>query len=514
MLVGARLPRDRAVPARLRHDAVPAPTTPCATASRRRWRSTRSRCWTRSAIDRAVVAGFDWGARTADILAALWPERCSGLVVGQRLPDRQPGGRRSSRCRRRPSCSGGTSSTSPPSAGRAGYDAQPARVRQADLAHRVAASGTSTTRRSTAAPRRSTTPTTSTIVDPQLPLAARAGRGRAAVRRAGAAAGRGARRSPCPTITLEGDANGAPHPEPSAYAAKFTGRTRTARSAAASGTTCPRRRRTRSPARSSTWRAVTGRATDSRSRTAAGRGPAARLRRRDRLAQLGAADAGGAARPGRAGRLLDVHLHQLAAHAGLRPGVGREVRATTGWSWSACTRPSSRSSGTSTTSAGRSSEMRVGYPVALDTDYAVWRAFGNHYWPALYLADAEGRIRYHHFGEGAYDETRAGHPAPAAGGRRARTSPTSWSRSPPTASRRRPTGTNLRVAGDLPGLRAGPELRLAGRPHFDDPHRYAAPDALSLNQWALAGRLDDRAPGERGSTGPAAASPSASTRAT
>jgi thiol-disulfide isomerase/thioredoxin len=49
-------------------------------------------------------------------------------------------------------------------------------------------------------------------------------------------------------------------------------------------------------------------------------------------------------------------------------------------------------------------EMRIGYPVALDPDFAVWRAFANNYWPALYVADAEGQIRYHHFGEGAYEE--------------------------------------------------------------------------------------------------------------
>ena len=41
------------------------------------------------------------------------------------------------------------------------------------------------------------------------------------------------------------------------------------------------------------------------------------------------------------------------------------------------------------------SAMRIDHPVALDTDYAVWRACNNHYWPALYIADAEGRIRYH-----------------------------------------------------------------------------------------------------------------------
>jgi hypothetical protein len=47
--------------------------------------------------------------------------------------------------------------------------------------------------------------------------------------------------------------------------------------------------------------------------------------------------------------------------------------------------------------------MRVQYPIALDNDYAVWNAFANHYWPALYLTDAEGRIRHHWFGEGDYE---------------------------------------------------------------------------------------------------------------
>ena len=49
--------------------------------------------------------------------------------------------------------------------------------------------------------------------------------------------------------------------------------------------------------------------------------------------------------------------------------------------------------------------MRVGYPIALDNDYAVWDAFANRYWPALYFIDAEGRIRHHRFGEG--DEERS-----------------------------------------------------------------------------------------------------------
>ena len=49
-------------------------------------------------------------------------------------------------------------------------------------------------------------------------------------------------------------------------------------------------------------------------------------------------------------------------------------------------------------------DMAVEYPVALDSDYAIWRDFGNRYWPAVYIADAEGRLRHHQFGEGGYEE--------------------------------------------------------------------------------------------------------------
>jgi hypothetical protein len=49
--------------------------------------------------------------------------------------------------------------------------------------------------------------------------------------------------------------------------------------------------------------------------------------------------------------------------------------------------------------------MLVDYPVAIDNDYAIWNAFSNQYWPALYFVDANGRIRHHHFGEGAYEES-------------------------------------------------------------------------------------------------------------
>ncbi len=49
-------------------------------------------------------------------------------------------------------------------------------------------------------------------------------------------------------------------------------------------------------------------------------------------------------------------------------------------------------------------DLGVGHPVVIDNDFAVWRSFDNHYWPALYLVDGDGRVRFHHFGEGAYEE--------------------------------------------------------------------------------------------------------------
>jgi hypothetical protein len=47
----------------------------------------------------------------------------------------------------------------------------------------------------------------------------------------------------------------------------------------------------------------------------------------------------------------------------------------------------------------------IDYAVAVDSDYAIWSAFDNHYWPALYFVDAEGIIRDHHFGEGRYEQS-------------------------------------------------------------------------------------------------------------
>jgi thiol-disulfide isomerase/thioredoxin len=49
-------------------------------------------------------------------------------------------------------------------------------------------------------------------------------------------------------------------------------------------------------------------------------------------------------------------------------------------------------------------DLGVGYPVVIDNDFTIWRSFENRYWPALYLVDGDGRVRFHHFGEEAYGE--------------------------------------------------------------------------------------------------------------
>jgi cytochrome c biogenesis protein CcdA/thiol-disulfide isomerase/thioredoxin len=50
-------------------------------------------------------------------------------------------------------------------------------------------------------------------------------------------------------------------------------------------------------------------------------------------------------------------------------------------------------------------DLKLDYPIAIDNNYAIWRGFDNQYWPAHYFIDAQGRIRYHHFGEGEYDQS-------------------------------------------------------------------------------------------------------------
>ena len=130
--------------------------------------------------------------------------------------------------------------------------------------------------------------------------------------------------------------------------------------------------------------------------------------------------------------------------------------------------------------------MRITYPVATDNDYAVWSAFGNHYWPALYFADAQGRIRYHHFGEGEYGQSEmviqqllAEAGSTGAGTDLVSVDPSGLEVSADWASLRSPE--NYTGYERTEGF-ASPGGAVPGKPHV-----YAVPARLGLNQWALSG---------------------------
>ena len=91
--------------------------------------------------------------------------------------------------------------------------------------------------------------------------------------------------------------------------------------------------------------------------------------------------------------VLDVHVHQLAADTPVCPRLGREVP---GGGARRDRRPHARVRGRARCRqhpSVRSARCRIPYPVAVDSDYAVWDAFDNRYWPAAYYADAEGSIQ-------------------------------------------------------------------------------------------------------------------------
>ncbi len=120
-------------------------------------------------------------------------------------------------------------------------------------------------------------------------------------------------------------------------------------------------------------------------------------------------------------------------------------------------------------------EMRVEYPVALDPDYAVWRAFGNHYWPAVYIADAEGRLQHHQFGEGGYDECE----------RVIQRLLREAGRDGIGDDLVSPTLEGFEVQADWTNLES-PETYLGSEQAQNFVGTDVPPDSLRLNQWALA----------------------------
>ena len=131
-------------------------------------------------------------------------------------------------------------------------------------------------------------------------------------------------------------------------------------------------------------------------------------------------------------------------------------------------------------------DMRVEYPIAVDSDFAVWSAFNNHYWPALYLVDAQGQIRHHQFGEGNYDQAEmviqhlraeAGldgfDPTLVSVDARGIEAPAEWD--------------SLESPETYLGYERAENFASPGGAAWDTRHSYAAPARLQLNEWALSG---------------------------
>jgi thiol-disulfide isomerase/thioredoxin len=131
-------------------------------------------------------------------------------------------------------------------------------------------------------------------------------------------------------------------------------------------------------------------------------------------------------------------------------------------------------------------EMNVRYPIALDSDFEVWRAFSNRYWPAIYIADAEGRIRHHQFGEGGYDDCERGiqQLLREAGVEGIADDLVSLV---PTGIEAQADWTNLRSPETYLGYAQGQNFASSGSSEVGVPTAYVLPPMLMLNQWALSG---------------------------
>lgn len=131
-------------------------------------------------------------------------------------------------------------------------------------------------------------------------------------------------------------------------------------------------------------------------------------------------------------------------------------------------------------------DLRVDHPIAIDNDFAIWRAFRNQYWPALFFVDAQGRVRHHHFGEGSYQQsemiiqrllTEAGansiHHEPVSVDAVGVEAAADWG--------------SLRSPENYVGYERAERFASPGGATLGKRRAYAAPGQLRLNHWALSG---------------------------
>jgi cytochrome c biogenesis protein CcdA/thiol-disulfide isomerase/thioredoxin len=132
-------------------------------------------------------------------------------------------------------------------------------------------------------------------------------------------------------------------------------------------------------------------------------------------------------------------------------------------------------------------ELKVDYPVAIDNDYAIWRAFKNEYWPAHYFIDAKGNIRHHHFGEGEYDKSEQVIQQLLAEAGQGGMSPGDLVKVNATGAQAAADEANVQSPETYIGYEREQNFATAGGLMHDKLSNYAPRGDLQPNQWTLAG---------------------------
>jgi thiol-disulfide isomerase/thioredoxin len=131
-------------------------------------------------------------------------------------------------------------------------------------------------------------------------------------------------------------------------------------------------------------------------------------------------------------------------------------------------------------------DMKVDYPVAVDNHHAIWRAFSNQAWPALYFIDAQGRVRHHFFGEGAYEQSEM-----VIQSLLREAGATGVSREPVTVNAvghdAAADWSSLRSPENYVGFERTENFASPGGVLRNEPRMYQPPARLALNEWALSG---------------------------
>jgi thiol-disulfide isomerase/thioredoxin len=129
---------------------------------------------------------------------------------------------------------------------------------------------------------------------------------------------------------------------------------------------------------------------------------------------------------------------------------------------------------------------RIGYPVAIDNDFGIWRGFDNHYWPALYFIDGQGRVRHSQFGEGQYEQSEmviqrllAEAGSPSVGDELVSVDATGAEAAADWGS--------LKSPENYLGTGRTENFASPGGGYFDKQHAFEIPAKLRLNHWALSG---------------------------